>query len=362
MFKKIYKYGEREAFCLYRDGITQKHELKDLFWECTLNCNLRCKHCGSFAGNKRLPDELTTEEIKTAFQKIARGCDPGKILINVTGGEPLMRPDLCDVMGYAANELGFHWGMTTNGMLLTENNIQKLKEAGLATVAVSIDGMPQTHDAFRGCEGSYKTVVENIARLRDAGFLRHLQVSTVFHKSNIDELEPLYNEINKLRINSWRLITVDPIGRAEQNADILLSGPEIKRILDFIKAKNKLNGVRLQYGCPGYLGLEYENEVRSNYFFCRTGINVASILYNGDLFVCPDVPRHPDLIQGNIKTDDFWDVWNNGYRVFRDPLRSSCEECLACDSWKYCLGGAYHTWDYINGKQKKCTYKMINDK
>ena len=236
MFKKIYKYGEREAFCLYRDGITQKHELKDLFWECTLNCNLRCKHCGSFAGNKRLPDELTTEEIKTAFQKIARGCDPGKILINVTGGEPLMRPDLCDVMGYAANELGFHWGMTTNGMLLTENNIQKLKEAGLATVAVSIDGMPQTHDAFRGCEGSYKTVVENIARLRDAGFLRHLQVSTVFHKSNIDELEPLYNEINKLRINSWRLITVDPIGRAEQNADILLSGPEIKRILDFIKA------------------------------------------------------------------------------------------------------------------------------
>ena len=128
MFKEIYKLGELYLMQKYKEQDMKKHELIDLFWECTLTCNANCKHCGSNAEKKKYDGELTTEEIKNAFKQIANDMDASKILINVTGGEPLVRKDLCEVMEYATNELGFHWGMTTNGILLTEENIQKLKK------------------------------------------------------------------------------------------------------------------------------------------------------------------------------------------------------------------------------------------
>ena len=99
---------------------------------------------------------LTTEEIKSAFKQIAESMDASKILINVTGGEPLVRQDLCEVMEYASKELGFHWGMTTNGILLNEKNIEKLKNANMESISVSIDGLQETHDEFRGVPGSYE--------------------------------------------------------------------------------------------------------------------------------------------------------------------------------------------------------------
>ena len=92
----------------------------DLFWECTLTCNAKCKHCGSSAETKKYDGELTTEEIKNAFKQIADDMDASKILINVTGGEPLVRKDLFEVMEYATCELGFHWGMTTNGIQIND--------------------------------------------------------------------------------------------------------------------------------------------------------------------------------------------------------------------------------------------------
>ena len=92
----------------------------------------------------------------------------------------------------------------------------------------------------------------------------------------------------------------------------------------------------LQYGCPGFLGMEYEKEVRPQFFYCRTGISVASILYNGDLFVCPNVPRLPRFIQGNIKRDNFKDVWENKYKEFRNKDRTKCDECQNCKECDNC--------------------------
>lgn len=109
----------------------------------------------------------------------------------------------------------------------------------------------------------------------------------------------------------------------------------------------------------GFLGLKYEREVRDYYFNCRTGINIASILYNGDLFVCPNVPRRKDLIQGNIRIDNFKQVWDNRYKEFRTRKRTCSEECSKCEYWEYCLGGSFHTWNFEENIQNKCAYKMI---
>lgn len=359
MLKEIYKLGELTLMKNYREQELKKHTLVDLFWECTLTCNANCKHCGSSAEKRKYEGELTTEEIKSAFKQIAEDMDANKILINVTGGEPLVRKDLCEVMEYATNELGFHWGMTTNGILLTEENIEKLRKANMETVSVSIDGLEETHNKFRGVPNSYNIIINNIKNLKKAGFVKHIQVTTVFHKENINQLEELYQVMLSLGLDSWRLVSMDPIGRANENDDLLLNGEEIKKLLDFIKSKKKDKRLELTYGCPGFLGLEYEKEVRRYYFNCRTGINVASILYNGDLFVCPNVPRIKELIQGNIRTDNFKSVWDNKYKEFRTKERTKCDECKKCEYWDYCLGGAYHTWNFDENKQNKCTYNMI---
>ena len=112
--------------------IVQKNPvLYNLFWETTLRCNAFCKHCGSRAGgNINTNNELTTEEIKNAFASIAKKYDASKILINVTGGEPLVRQDLFEVMKFAT-DLGFNWGMTTNGMLINDEIIQQLQNNGI---------------------------------------------------------------------------------------------------------------------------------------------------------------------------------------------------------------------------------------
>ncbi len=362
MLKKIYKLGELAIMSSYKEKARKEHPLTDLFWECTLSCNAKCKHCGSSAENRRYEGELTTEEIKKAFKQIANDMDANKIMINVTGGEPLVRKDLCEVMEYATCELGFHWGMTTNGILLNDANIEKLKKSNMETISISIDGLKETHDKFRGVPGSYEIITNNIKKLREAGFVKRLQVTTVFHKENINQLEELYEIMLGLNLDSWRLMSMDPIGRANENDNLLLDGMEIKRILDFIKSKKHNKKLELAYGCPGFLGMEYEKEVRPYYFNCRTGISVASILYNGDLFVCPNVPRRKELIQGNIRTDNFKDVWDNKYKIFRDSNRTKCEECANCENWEYCLGGAFHTWNFDKNLQNKCTYNMIYGK
>lgn len=362
MLKRIYKLGQLSLLKKYKEQEMQKHTLIDLFWECTLSCNANCKHCGSNAEKKSYEGELTTQEIKNAFKQIANDMDASKILINVTGGEPLVRKDLFEVMEYATKELNFHWGMTTNGILLNDENIEKLKKSNMETISISIDGLEKTHDSFRGVQGSYKAIVNNIKKLKQANFLEHIQVTTVFHKENINELEEIYKVMSQLELDSWRLVSMDPIGRANENNDLLLNGEELKILLDFIKKKNKNNKLKLSYGCPGFLGLDYENEARDYYFNCRTGINIASILYNGDLFVCPNVPRVKELIQGNIRNDNFADIWNNKYKEFRTKNRTKCNKCESCEYWEYCLGGAYHTWDFNGNKQNKCTYNMIYNK
>ena len=359
MLKEIYKLGELAIGEKAKEQEMKKHTLVDLFWECTLSCNASCKHCGSSAEKRKYEGELTTQEIKNAFKQIANDMDASKIFINVTGGEPLVRKDLCDVMEYVTNELGFHWGMTTNGILLTEENIEKLRKANMETISISIDGLEETHDEFRGVPNSYKKIINNLNNLKKSGYVKHIQVTTVFHKKNIKELEELYEVMLDLGLDSWRLASMDPIGRANENNDLLLDGKDLKKLLDFIKSKKKDKRLELTYGCPGFLGLDYEKEVRKYYFFCRTGINIASILYNGDLFVCPNVPRIKSLIQGNIRTDNFKDIWDNKYKEFRTNDRTKCGECEKCKYWDYCLGGAYHTWNFEENKQNKCVYNMI---
>ena len=358
MLKEALKLGMQKLWTLQREDLRQKHQLTYLFWECTLNCNFFCAHCGSRAGRKTHTDELSTEEIKKVFSDVAHAYNAKKITIAVTGGEPLMRKDLFEVMGYAS-QLGFPWGMVTNGFLVTEDKVRQMKEAGMKSIDVSIDGIGETHDTLRAVPGAYDHAIEALRLLLKAGFIKIVRVSTSVSQKNIHEIETLYEKFQSMGLKYWRLLSVDPIGRAMDSDDLILNTEQMTWLLRFIKKTRKEGKMDVTFGCSMFLGAEFEDEVRSYFFNCGTGINIGTVLHNGDIFVCPNVPRVPELIQGNARRDPFPEVWENKFKFFRDRNRTACDQCQKCEHWNECLGGSMHLWDFDQKKPKRCYAREI---
>lgn len=344
----------------YRQKLYEKPILKDLFLEVTLRCNARCEHCGSSCGDKIVSDEISAEDLKRTLFEIAQHYDAHDVLLNVTGGEPLIRKDLFEIMDYA-NKLGFRWGMTSNGMLITDEILERMNQTNMETISISLDGLKETHESFRKVLDSFDKIISNIKKLQKVPSIKIVQVTTVANKKNLKELEDIYQLMKELNIISWRVINVDPIGRAKGNKDILLDKDEYKYLFNFIKEKREENIMNVEYGCSHYLDIPMEKEIRDTYFSCVTGLYVASILSNGDIFVCPNVERRPEFIQGNIKTNSFVDVWENKFKIFRTDDRTKCEKCSKCSKWKYCLGDSFHTFNFDDRKPNFCIKDIDGD-
>ena len=112
-----------------QEEVVQKHELRQLFWECTLRCNLSCRHCGSDCHVQSLVKDMPVEDFCKALDSVAREYDPHTVMVNVTGGEPLVRKDL-EACGRAIYERGFPWGMVTNALARTPRGIKAFLKAG----------------------------------------------------------------------------------------------------------------------------------------------------------------------------------------------------------------------------------------
>ncbi len=333
----------------YRQKLRKDPILKYLFLELTLKCNENCLHCGSRCGDVR-SDELTVQQYKDFLDKIKHDF-PKKPMLCITGGEPLLRKEFFEIMNYA-NELGFNWGMTSNGTLITKDIARKLYESGMKTISLSLDGLEDTHDAFRRRKGGFRATIEGVKNLLDYDF-HSVQVTTVVNKKNISELEGIFDLMDDIDVNSWRLATIEPIGRALELDGYTLDNEDYKYLFDFIRKKREA-GYPVTYGCTHFLGLDYEREVRDWYFLCNAGIYVASVMANGDIGACLDIERRPETIQGNILRDDFTDVWYNKFDIFRKPLSDKNDKCKNCSECEYCEGGAYHSWNYDKNEQMMC--------
>ena len=358
-----YKKYVEEEYYPYRKQLIKEHPLQGLFLEITLRCNAHCEHCGSSCGDIIQKDELTTQEIKDVLKEIADapGYDPHQIMLYVTGGEPLVRKDIFELMEYA-DSLGFPWGITTNGILVNENVVKEMERAHMYSASVSIDGLKETHESFRKVPGSFDKIIKGIKLMNASSIIQDVQVTTCVNKKNIDQLEDIYQLMKEIGVKDWRVIEVDPIGRAKNNKDILLGKKEVKRMLEFIEEKEHTEGYPIvSYGCGHFLGLEWEQRIRSFPFQCVTGITVGCILSNGDMYVCPDVERRPELVQGNIRKDSFVEVWNHKYKPFRKLSRTENKKCKNCRDRKLCLGDAFHTWDFDKNQPNFCIHKLFKD-
>ena len=129
-----------EGVAAHRRDLCAKPDLKFLFFELTSQCNEYCKHCGSRCNDIHNLNMLSTAEWKSVLDQVKEDFDLNSFTLAVTGGEPLLRPDFFEIMGYA-HKLGYKWGMTTNGTLITPEVAKKLKEVGLATISISLENL-----------------------------------------------------------------------------------------------------------------------------------------------------------------------------------------------------------------------------
>ena len=351
MLNEAVKFDHMTQLAEYRKGLHTKPDLRHLFLELTMRCNERCLHCGSRCGDVQ-SEELTVEQYRRFLDEVKADFGTDHKMLCITGGEPLLRKDFAEIMGYA-NELGFHWGMTSNATLIDREKAQMLRDCGMATISVSLDGLPETHDAFRRTPGGWDKAMAGIENLLAVGGFQHVQVTTVVTHKNIVELDALFAIFDKKPIDSWRVINIEPMGRAKQYPDLLLTKEDYRTMFEFIRNK-RIAGEPVCYGCSHYLGMEYEREVRDWYYHCTAGTYIASIMANGDITACLDIERRPEFIQGNILRDRFKDVWENGFQIFRKDLCEENAKCAACPEKQFCHGDSYHSWDFDKHEPLLC--------
>ena len=333
----IRQYIALELERLRRHNLQQLHPLQQLFWESTLRCNVHCLHCGSDCTASSDTPDMPAEDFLRTIDSITPHVDPHQVMIIISGGEPLMRRDLAEV-GKQLNQRGYPWGMVTNGLALTKERFAQLRQAGLSSMSISLDGLQEQHNwlrqhplAFQGATNAIQMAATNANLVWD--------VVTCVNQHNIHSLTAIRDYLWQLGVRNWRLITIDPMGRAKNNPDLLLSKKQLRQVLDFILL-NRQEGRHVSYSCEGFLG-NYEGRVRDHLFHCAAGISVASILIDGSISACTSI--RGKYYQGNIYTDNFWDVWENKFLPYRQRLwMKQTEPCNHCSLFRYCEGGGMH--------------------
>lgn len=316
-------------------------------WEITLACNLRCKHCGSSAGQPR-KNELTTDEA-------LRICDqmPSLLIqeVDFTGGEPLLRPDLYQI-ALRLKELKITTGIVTNGVALDQKNIPKLKESGISHVAVSVDGIGSTHDFIRGQDGLYDRILGNIGALLKEEM--PATVITTVTKLNIDELPVLYETLLDIGIARWRPQPLIVSGRAEASSELLIDEETFLKLADFYQEWANRDGMEiLRADGLGYF-LKSDPSPR-HWYGCPAGLVAMGITSDGKVKGCLSLPD--EFTEGDLRQNDLWDIWFDeaSFPYARNFSKEKLgDNCNSCEKWEQCKGGC-------TAMSYGCTGKTHND-
>lgn len=347
---------QRIALELHRQlvkDMQEKHPLRQLFWESTLRCNMKCRHCGSDCKASAVHPDMPFEDFRKVLVRIKEKYDSHKIMVIVSGGEPLMRDDLLKC-GRAIYDLEFPWGMVSNGRLMTPKKIDQLLASGLHSATISLDGFEDQHNWMRGVPDGFKyasQAVEILAKEPSIMF----DVVTCANNRNYDSLEQFKEYLISLGLKSWRIFTVFPVGRAAHDPELQLSRERFRGLMEFIRKTRKEGRIKVSYGCEGFLG-EFEGEVRDHLYTCQAGTSIASVLIDGSISACGSI--RADYHQGNIYKDDFIDVWENRFQPYRDRSWMKKDKCGDCKWFRYCEGNGMHLRD-DEGNLILCHYERI---
>jgi radical SAM protein with 4Fe4S-binding SPASM domain len=341
-------------------------------WDFTHKCNLRCKHCYSNSGEEG-KEELTTEQALAVVDQLA---DAHVTALAFSGGEPLTRKDFFQIAHHAADR-GLYVSLASNGTLLTKENVQKLKEAKVNYVDISIDGATaKTHDEFRGVAGAFEKAITGLKNCVDADICTC--IATTVGKNNLSELPGIIDLAEQFEVERFTYFNFIPAGRGKDFADQDLSPQEREDVMKYLL--NRMSSgckttilatapqlARVAAQCQGASGtgevtlaLAHMQTVKVTKkavplgeFIggCGAGRLYCSISPQGEVRPCVFLP----VSVGNLKTHAFKDIWLNAslFKAFRNRLnlKGSCSRC----QYKFICGGcrarsaAYHDGDTLNG-------------
>jgi radical SAM protein with 4Fe4S-binding SPASM domain len=302
---------------------TEKYIPLVLSWNVTRKCNLKCSHCYINAAPREHTDELTAEEGKRLIDQI---CEVSHPLLILSGGEPLLRKDIYELIEYGTQK-GLRMGLGSNGTLIDDSVARKLKQSGIKTVSISIDShIPEHHDDFRGVKGSWEKAISAIEALRANDVL--VQVNTTLTQQNYDEIDDVMSLAEKLGVENFHLFFLVPTGRGKKIADITPAMYEEMIKNTFAKtARHKLN---VKPSCaPQFMRIakDMNLDMRQWVRGCMAGLYYCRVYPNGEITPCPYLP----IKLGNVRDKSFKDIWFNS-EVFKkirdfDSLEGKCGVC-----------------------------------
>ena len=336
------RWLHRKLWPLQQSAQRRVHDLRFLFLEITQRCNLSCRHCGSDCTANVTQPDLPAGRILEVLDGIRQNYDPSRITVGLSGGEPMLYPNVFG-LGRAITDLGFPWGMVTNGWAWTPQKVEEADRAGMCTITVSLDGPPARRTT--GCAAARarsNAPARHCACCAPPSGSRRWTSVTCVHRRNLHQLDATRDLLQELGVESWRLFTVSPIGRAESDPDLHLHREEYRYLMRWIAERRGTPGLAVAHSESGYLGA-CDTEVRDAPFFCQAGISVAGIMVDGAILACPNIDR--SFAQGNVFEDDFCGIWEHGYAEFRDRAWMRTGDCVDCPEWAQCQGNSFHLWD-----------------
>jgi radical SAM protein with 4Fe4S-binding SPASM domain len=318
-------------------------------WELTLACNLRCKHCGSIAGNKREGEMTLEENLAVADQLAALGCRR----VTLSGGEPTLHPDW-DRIGARLSSHGVKVNLISNGWHWTASHVERAKAAGLVGAAFSIDGFEAEHDQFRQ-PGSFARVVAAIDACVAGGL--PVAVNTTINKLNVRQLRRLRDFVAARGAFSMQVQLATPSGNMGEHRDLVMDPADLTWFVPELASVCRANTRKFfavaaddigYYGLPEQ-GLRDDGGELPFWIGCRAGCQVVGIESSGNVKGCLSLPSsmHGEarFVEGNLREKPLAELWNAKHAFAYNRQHGEAKLtgfCRVCRYRDFCRGGC--TW------------------
>ncbi len=321
-------------------------------WNTTNACNLKCSHCYRSAG-EMASGELGFEEGRQFLQGAERA---GFRVIVFSGGEPLLRPDIFELIAYARS-LGLRPVCGTNGTLLTPGTVTRLKEAGVAVVGISLDSIDhEKHDHFRGVDGSWQAALDGAANCRAAGL--PFQLHTTVFPWNYQEIEALNDLAAEIGARGHHVFFFVPTGRGRGREETIEPRQSEDLLARLLERQTRLP-IEIKPTCaPQFVRVARQRRLPSRFQRgCLAGISYCIIGPQGDVYPCP----YMDLKIGNVRQQPFDEIWKHNevfLKLRTEQYEGYCGICAYRGLCGGCRARSYaETGGNFMGEDPLCLYK-----
>lgn len=335
----------------------QKADLKLVAWELTRSCNLACRHCRASSKYGPYPDELVTSECFKLIDDIVSFSKP---VIILTGGEPLLRKDIFQIIDYGKKN-GLVMVMAPNGTLLDDENIKKIIASGIKRISVSLDGPDAlSHDSLRQVDGAFRKACDGVGRAKKAGL--EFQINTTVTRRNLELLPQIMGLAIRLGAKAHHIFLLVPTGRAREMTSEELSAAEYEKALKFLAREKKDSSLEIKVTCAPHFNRVLLQDHASTVSSlagrgCMGGVGFCFVSHTGDVQPC----GYLEIKCGNIRKAGFKKIWfeSEVFNNIRDwgKYRGKCGRCEFKTVCGGCRARAYAKYNDYLREEPYCTYE-----